>query len=108
MDDFGMGHSSLMYLKEYDFDTIKLDGALVKEIMSKSSCSNIISSIISLGKSLNYSVIAEYVEKEEQKHILHELGCDSYQGYLFSVPLPYDDVVEYILRTNVNIEAESS
>lgn len=108
MDDFVMGHSSLMYLKEYDFDTIKLDGALVKEIMSKSSCSNIISSIISLGKSLNYSVIAEYVEKEEQKHILHELGCDSYQGYLFSVPLPYDDVVEYILRTNVNIEAESS
>jgi len=108
MDDFGMGHSSLMYLKEYDFDTIKLDGALVKEIMSKSSCCNIISSIISLGKSLNYSVIAEYVEKEEQKNILHELGCDNYQGYLFSVPLPYDDVVEYILCTNGNIEPESS
>ncbi len=108
MDDFGMGHSSLMYLKEYDFDTIKLDGALVKEITSKSSCCNIISSIISLGKSLNYSVIAEYVEKEEQKNILHELGCDNYQGYLFSVPLPYNEVVEYILCTNGNIEPESS
>ena len=55
MDDFGMGHSSLTYLREHDFDTIKLDGSLVRDIASKNSCRNIISSIVSLGESLNVS-----------------------------------------------------
>ena len=100
MDDFGMGHSSLTYLREYDFDTIKLDGSLVRDISSKNSCRNIISSIVSLGKSLNYSVVAEYVENEEQRNILHELGCDNYQGYLYSKPLPCDEVIDYILEMN--------
>lgn len=96
MDDFGMGHSSLMYLKEYEFDTIKLDGSLVREILSNSSCSNIISSIMFLGESLTYSVIAEYVEDELQRQKLHELGCDRYQGYLYSKAVPYVDLVGYI------------
>lgn len=100
MDDFGMGHSSLTYLREYDFDTIKLDGSLVRDISSKNSCRNIISSIVSLGKSLNYSVVAEYVENEEQRNILHELGCDNYQGYLYSMPVPCDEVIDYILKMN--------
>lgn len=98
MDDFGMGHSSLMYLKEYDFDTIKLDGSLVCEILSNNNCRNIISSIVSLGKSLHYSVIAEYVENEEQRLILHELGCDRYQGYLYSKAIPYYELIEYIFE----------
>nr|WP_184310717.1 EAL domain-containing protein [Anaerosolibacter carboniphilus] len=98
MDDFGMGHSSLMYLKEYDFDTIKLDGSLVREIISNSNCRNIISSIVFLCKSLNCSVIAEYVENEEQKSILHELGCDQYQGYLYSKAIPNEELIEYILN----------
>jgi EAL domain-containing protein (putative c-di-GMP-specific phosphodiesterase class I) len=96
MDDFGMGHSSLMYLKEYDFDLIKLDGSLVREILSNTNCCNIISSIIYLGKSLNYSVIAEFVEVEEQKLVLHRLGCDFYQGYLFSKAVPFAELVQYI------------
>lgn len=99
MDDFGMGHSSLMYLKEYEFNTIKLDGSLVRDITTNSSCRNIISSIVELGKILNYSVLAEFVENEEQRDILHALGCDQYQGYLYSKAIPYSEVVEYILRT---------
>lgn len=99
MDDFGMGHSSLMYLKEYEFNTIKLDGSLVRDITTNSSCRNIISSIVELGKTLNYSVLAEFVENEEQRDILHALGCDQYQGYLYSKAIPYSEVVEYILRT---------
>jgi lactose/cellobiose-specific phosphotransferase system IIC component len=98
MDDFGMGHSSLMYLKEYDFDTIKLDGSLVREILSNTNCRNIISTILSLGKSLNYSVIAEYVEEKEQRRVLHELGCDKYQGYLYSKAIPFNELVEYIAK----------
>lgn len=98
MDDFGMGHSSLMYLKEYEFDTIKLDGSLVREILYNKNCKDIIQSIVSLGKSLNYSVIAEYVEEEEQRDVLCELGCYRYQGYLYSKPLDYDDLIEYLLK----------
>ncbi len=106
MDDFGMGHSSLLYLKEYDFDTIKLDGSLVREILSNNNCRNIISSIIFLGKSLNYSVLAEYVENEEQRQILHELGCDKYQGYLYSKAVPYNELIEYIIKKmNCNLKS---
>ena len=100
MDDFGMGHSSLMYLKEYDFDTIKLDGSLVHEILTNNNCRNIISSIVLLGKSLNYTVLAEYVENEEQKLVLHELGCEKYQGYLFSEAIPYEELIKYIFPKN--------
>jgi EAL domain-containing protein (putative c-di-GMP-specific phosphodiesterase class I) len=96
MDDFGMGHSSLRYLKEYDFDTIKLDGSLVREVASSMNCRNIISSIVYLSKSLNCSVIAEYVEEEEQREALYELGCERYQGYLYSEPLPLDELLQYL------------
>ena len=98
MDDFGMGHSSLLYLKEYPFDTIKLDGSLVQEIVSNPTCRDIISSIIYLSKSLNYQVLAEFVETEEQREILHSLGCDQYQGYLYSQAIPYEALADYILR----------
>ena len=99
MDDFGMGHSSLVYLKEYEFDTIKLDGSLVKEVTSNSSCRSILSSIVFLGKSLNHSIIAEYVETEEQREALHTLGCDIYQGYLYSKAVPYKELIDFILHT---------
>lgn len=99
MDDFGMGHSSLMYLKEYKFDTIKLDGSLVREICISSTCQDIISSIVYLSRSLNYSVLAEYVESEEQKEILHNLGCNQYQGYLYSKALPFNELIEYIQQS---------
>lgn len=98
MDDFGMGHSSLMYLKEYDFDTIKLDGSLVREVCQNSTCQNIISSIVYLSKSMGYAVLAEYVETEEQRNILHTLGCDRCQGYLFNKALTVRDLFEYIIH----------
>jgi EAL domain-containing protein (putative c-di-GMP-specific phosphodiesterase class I) len=100
MDDFGMGHSSLRYLKEYDFDTIKLDGSLTREIVSNQNCRDIVSSIISLGKSLKYTVIAEYVDNPEQMVILNDLDCGLYQGHLFSPALPYDETIKYILSKN--------
>ena len=96
MDDFGMGHSSLMYLKEYNFDTVKLDGSLVREVMRNGNCQNIISSIVALGKTMGYRVVAEYVETEEQRALLTELGCDLFQGWLYSKAVPYTDAVDYI------------
>lgn len=99
MDDFGMGHSSLIYLKEYDFNTVKLDGSLVREVLKNSSCSNIISSIVTLGKTLNYRVVAEFVETEEQRILLLELGCDLFQGYLYSKAVPYKDALRFLQKS---------
>lgn len=96
MDDFGMGHSSLMYLKEYPFDTVKLDGSLIREIVPNRNCRHIVSTITQLGRSLRYTVVAEYVEDERQREVLHELGCDQYQGYLYSKAIPFGALVAFI------------
>lgn len=96
MDDFGMGHSSLMYLKEYNFETVKLDGSLVREILYNKNCQKIVSSIVALGQILNYTVLAEYVETKEQMDLLRELGCQLFQGYLFSKAIPLDEAMQYI------------
>ena len=88
IDDFSMGQTSLNYLKESVFDIIKLDGSLVKGLFSHQNCREIISAIVQLADSLNLTVIAEFVETEEQRNLLHEIGCDCYQGYLFSAAKP--------------------
>jgi len=98
MDDFGAGHGSLLYLKEYNFHTIKLDGSLVREIMVSPNCRDIISSIISLGKTLDCRIVAEFVEEHEQRILLQEFGCELYQGHLFSKALPIEEVLEYIQK----------
>lgn len=84
IDDFSMGQTSLNYLKESLFDVIKLDGSLVSGLFDNKNCKEIILSITGLAESLNLSVVAEFVETEEQKEALHEIGCDVYQGYLYS------------------------
>jgi len=82
MDDFSMGHTAISYLQNNIFDYVKLDGSLVKNLDNERS-TNIIRSIIDLGKTLNFKVIAEFVETEEQRQKLVELGCHIYQGYLY-------------------------
>ena len=84
IDDFSMGQTSLNYLKENLFDYIKLDGSLVKGLLSENNCKEIIKSIIHLSQSLNLTVIAEFVETEAERDALHALGCGTYQGYLYS------------------------
>ena len=95
MDDFGMGHTSLLYLLKYKFDTVKLDGSLVKDLPDSRTSKDIISAIVTLGDQLAYSVIAEYVETVKQKEVLHSLGCDKYQGYLYGEAMPFDELVNY-------------
>ena len=84
IDDFSMGQTSLHYLKDNMFDIIKVDGALVRGLETHRNCREIIASIVSLADSLHLTVLAEFVETEEQREILHEIGCDCYQGYLYS------------------------
>lgn len=96
MDDFGMGHSSMSYLQHHHFDEVKLDGSLVKELMINQRCREIISSIVYLSQSLHFSIMAEFVETKEQLELLHELGCDQYQGWYYSPAVPFEQAVEYI------------
>ena len=84
IDDFSMGQTSINYLKDTLFDEIKLDGSLVKGLFEYQNCREIISSITQLAETLNLTVLAEYVETEEQRAVLHEAGCNLYQGYLYS------------------------
>jgi EAL domain-containing protein (putative c-di-GMP-specific phosphodiesterase class I) len=95
MDDFGMGHTSLMYLKEFDLSTLKLDGVLVKDIVDSTTSRDIIMSISHLADASGIEIIAEYVETREQSELLRSLGVHIYQGYLYSKPLLPDKFLVY-------------
>ncbi len=90
IDDFSMGHTSIAYLKHNLFDVIKLDGSLVKGLFDQENCEEIIASILKLADSLHIKVIAEYVETEEQRDTLKNIGCDCYQGWLYSPAKPVE------------------
>lgn len=100
IDDFGMGHTSIMYLKSTYFGVVKLDGSLVHNLLKSETEQKIVSSIIELGQKLGVKIIAEYVETKEQKDLLKSLGCTWYQGYLYSKPIPIDEFVEWIVKCN--------
>ena len=96
IDDFGMGHTSLVYLQTNYFDVVKLDGSLTRDVLTNNRNKNIIESIVNLGKSLNFETVAEYVETQEQKDRLAELGCDIFQGYLYSKPIPLEEFIAWM------------
>lgn len=96
MDDFGMGHSSMRYLQSNEFEVVKLDGILVRQILKNNRSQNIISGIQKMSSPLNYELIAEYVETEEQKKVLEELGCYIYQGALYSMAMPPEELEEFL------------
>lgn len=100
IDDFGMGHTSLRYIKHFPVDTLKIDGMLSRDIIRDKNCQEIISSIVSLCSSLNIETIVEYVESREQRDLLQQLGCLKYQGYYFSKPLSSVQLIEYVFIQN--------
>jgi len=88
LEDFGTGYSSMAYLKRLPLDQIKIDRTFVGEILVDPISGAVAQAIISFGKAMGLQVIAEGVETEEQRAFLARLGCHSFQGYLFSHPLP--------------------
>ena len=95
MDDFGMGHSSLIYLQNNNFDIVKLDGSLVKEILTNKRSSEIIMTIVNLSKNLDFDIVVEYVENINQRDKLYGLLCEIYQGYYYIKAIPVEEFVEY-------------
>jgi EAL domain-containing protein (putative c-di-GMP-specific phosphodiesterase class I) len=92
MDDFGIGYSSLSYLKRFPIDTIKIDQSFVRHVTSDADDAAISAAIIAMAHSLNLTVVAEGVETDEQLSFLEREQCDAIQGYLVSPPRPAEEI----------------
>ena len=100
IDDFGTGYSSLNHLVEYPIDKLKVDRSFISGITKDSKESIIIKYIIRAGKELGLSIIAEGVETKEQLELLRSWGCDEYQGFYFSKPVPSEIFAELVRKNN--------
>jgi diguanylate cyclase (GGDEF)-like protein/PAS domain S-box-containing protein len=98
LDDFGIGHSSLVYLKKLPVTQIKIDQSFVHDVLTDSNDAAIIKMVLAVGKTINCDIIAEGVEQLEQFELLKEFGCHYFQGYYFSKPLTatnFEKLVEH-------------
>ena len=91
IDDFGTGYSSLSYLKALPIDVLKVDKSFVDDIPHNEQGMQIVNTIIAMGHNLGLKVLAEGVEEDVQRRFLQLKGCDYYQGYLMSRPVPADE-----------------
>ena len=94
LDDFGSGYSSMIYLRRFAFDKIKIDRAFLESVESSGEGAIILESIVTLGHALGLTVTAEGVEHEDQVRHLQKLGCDEMQGFYFAPPLPAEAIDE--------------
>ena len=90
VDDFGTGHSSLAYLRQFPLHSLKVDRSFVRGIEGNRDMASIVSAVTTMAQQLGLRVVAEGIEKEEQLGLLRALGCEFGQGYLFSRPLDAD------------------
>lgn len=105
IDDFGTNPSSLAYLQNLKVDELKLDKEFIVDISTNLQSRAVADAIIRLAHALDFIVVAEGVETEEQRIILEELGCDQMQGYLFSHPMSEEKLVSLMKQLNTNFQS---
>jgi diguanylate cyclase (GGDEF)-like protein len=96
IDDFGTGYSSLAYLRRLPIDEVKIDRSFVWDLDEQGPGASMVSAVVAIAGSLGITTVAEGVETEAQLEQLHELGCDEGQGYLFSRPVPADQLLDVL------------
>ncbi|VAX00937.1 diguanylate cyclase/phosphodiesterase (GGDEF & EAL domains) with PAS/PAC sensor(s) [hydrothermal vent metagenome] len=107
IDDFGTGYASLRYLQQLPIDMIKIDRSFINHICENQNDLAIVKTIMTMAENLNINVIAEGVETKAQLKILAELGCKSYQGYLFSKAINKKDFTALVKKQNAVISKKS-
>ena len=100
IDDFGTGYSSLSALKTFPVTRLKIDKSFIDGILADENDKAVAGAVISLGQTLNLRVIAEGVETDAQAAFLRNINCDEMQGYLFSKPLPAQEIEELLRGTS--------
>jgi diguanylate cyclase (GGDEF)-like protein/PAS domain S-box-containing protein len=105
IDDFGTGYSSLGYLKRFPVDTLKIDRTFLHDVPEDQDNATVVSAVIGLARSLGMSVIAEGVETAAQVEFLRERECDELQGFLFSRPIPPEELAQ-LARTRTTLLPE--
>ena len=99
IDDFGTGYSSLAYLKRFAVDKLKIDQSFIRDIPHNMNDKEIAATIIAMARNMKLHVLAEGVETEEQLAFLQLHGCDAFQGYLFSPPVPAIEFQKFLTGT---------
>ncbi len=102
IDDFGIGYSSLSYLKRFAIHNLKIDQSFVCDITTNPDDAAIVAAIITLAHSLKLKVIAEAVETDDQLQSLRALQCDQMQGYLYSRPIPAEEMTKLLRESQVS------
>lgn len=102
LDDFGTGYSCLSYLKDLPIGTLKIDGTFIQGLGVSQANDGIVQSIITLGKSLGMTLVAECVETEQQRNLLEHMECDIIQGYLYSKPLSAADAASFLMAQSID------
>jgi len=98
LDDFGTGYSSFSYLHRFPIDTLKIDRSFISDICKETEHAEIVAAIIAMSHILKLRVIAEGIETEEQLRLLIDKDCDVIQGYLFSRPLPAEEMTQLLAK----------
>ena len=98
LDDFGTGYSSLSYMRDLPFDLLKIDKSFVDTINDGPKEESFVAAIISLGKVMQFDIISEGVEEQNQLDVLKKLGCDFVQGYIWGKPLSLDRAIEVMAQ----------
>jgi PAS domain S-box-containing protein len=98
IDDFGTGYSSLKHLQALPFDELKIDRSFVSSMAQSRESRKIVAAVVGLGRSLGLTTVAEGVETQEQANMLLWLGCDFGQGYLYSKPIPAEELPPIVSR----------